>query len=97
MKAPGISVAAVIEMMKSATLSRLLGNELVGTITQLSGSIPTPEELRQVAKTLYADNNPAAIQSAQVRSHLIDALPSKKLRNSARNLASHQKVISIPA
>ncbi len=78
-------------MMKLAPLSRLLGNELVGTITQLSGSEPTLEELRQVAKTLYADNNPVALQSAQVRGHLIDALPFEKAKELCKKLGLAQK------
>ncbi len=86
MRAPGISVAVVIDTMNEAALRRLLGDELVNTITQLSDSEPTPEELRQVAKTLYADNNPVAIHSARVRGHLIDALSLEKAKELCKKL-----------
>ncbi len=91
MRAPGISVAAVIDTMSSAALGRLLGDQLVETITQLNGSAPAAEELRQVAKTLYADNNPAAIRSAQVRGQLIDALPLEKAKELCEKVGVAQK------
>ena len=86
MKAPGISVAEVIDIMSSATLGRLLGDQLVETITQLNDSEPTSKELRLVAKTLYAENNAAAVQSTQVRGHLVDALPIEKARELSERL-----------
>lgn len=80
MTSPGIAVAAVIDSMKDAALRRLLGDDLVATLTQLNRSAPTVDELRHVAKTLHGDNNPAPIQSAAIRNQLIDALSLEKAR-----------------
>lgn len=66
--------------MGQAALCRLLGDDLVNTLAQLNRGAPSTEELRLVAKTFYADNNPLAIVSPTVRNHFIDALPLEKAK-----------------
>ncbi|EAR20266.1 DEAD/DEAH box helicase [Nitrococcus mobilis] len=76
--------------MKQASLYQLLGDDLVDTLTQLGGSAPTIDELRHVAKTLHADNNPAAIQSDAIRNQLIEALPLDKAKELCAKLGIAQ-------
>ncbi len=69
----------------------MLGDELVETIAQLSDTPSTSAQLRQVARVLYADNNPVAVKDARVRSHLIDGLPLGKARELCERLNVPQK------
>jgi superfamily II DNA or RNA helicase len=73
-----MAVSTVIDNMKQGALCHLLGDDLVETLSQLSGSAPTVDELRQVAKSLHGHNDPAVIQSEAIRHQLIDALPLEK-------------------
>jgi superfamily II DNA or RNA helicase len=86
MNSPGMAVAAIIDNMQQVAICRLVGESLVDTLTQLSGSSPSVEELRRVAKTLYADNSPSAIQSDSIRNQLIDALPLSKAKELCERL-----------
>ncbi|ADE13300.1 type III restriction protein res subunit [Nitrosococcus halophilus Nc 4] len=72
--------------MKRAALMRLLGNDLVHTLEQLTKDTPSDEALRKVAQVLYGDNNPAALQEQVVRNQIIDALPLEKARELTQKL-----------
>lgn len=83
--APGISVSAVINSMSLSKLNSLLGDELVDTLSRLSGSVSTTDELRKIATSLYADN-PASVKSTEVRHRLIDALSCEKAEELCKTL-----------
>ena len=86
MSSPGIAVADVIRGMKNRTLCALLGDVLVTTLAELSGSPPTVDQLHRVAIALYGDSNPAAVQSVTIRDQLIDSLSLAKARELCSSL-----------
>jgi len=90
MSSPGIAVTAVIDIMRREALCQLLGDDLVETLTQLSNSAPDVDDLRHIAKTLHADNNPAPIQSDRIRNQLIEALPLAKAKELCGKLGISQ-------
>lgn len=80
MTSPGIAVAGLVDRMSEVAVRRLLGDDLVATLTQLAGATPGLDQLRRVAKALYGDNNPAPIESPAIRRQLIDSLSLEKAR-----------------
>ena len=90
MNSPGISIARVIDGMALSALNKLLGNDLLDTLAQLSESDPEPDQLRNIAKSLYAGSNPDTVKTANIRNQIIDALPREKANELCSRLSISQ-------
>lgn len=86
-KIPGISIEFIIDNMSESNLKELVGVDFVRTLERLNNDKVDLAHLKQIATSLFGDNNSSTIKNTESRNTLIDCLPLDKAKELCKNLS----------